>query len=129
LIFFIRVLSVFLVLSAIIYIAQYILPFNSISPFIWHSLLFFAILTIIVFLVSIEGIKSAQPINFTTYIMGSIMIKFVIAIIFFLIYIAYILKDNKISFVIAFLSFYIIFTWIAIKGLLKAIPKNKNKLS
>ncbi len=127
--FFIRVLSVFLVLSALIYISQYVIPLTVVSPFIWHSLLFFTILTIVVFLISMKGIKSAQQTNFTTYIMGSMIIKFMIAIIFFLIYIAYVVRDNKISFVVAFLCFYIIFTWIAIKGLLKAIPENKNKLS
>ena len=124
--FFKKLLVVDFVLLVILMVLQYIIVLPAFIEFIWLCLIFFNLVSVIIFSLSARGALHKSPHRFMTFITGSFILKFVLCITGIVAYVL-IMKPKSILIVIPFFIFYAVFTALEVSELLYLLKGLKKK--
>jgi hypothetical protein len=90
--------------------------------FTWESLAFFFVVTLLLFVLALNGVRNRSHSSFMGTVFGAMAIKFIICIVAVIVYLK-VIKPDSIIFILPFFVMYVIFTVIETASLVRAIKQ------
>ena len=118
-----RLVITSLVLAAANFLFGYVDSMASLVMFNWAAIIFFAVLTALLYLFSRNAMRSQSNPKFFMYAFGSMGIKFMACVVAVFIYYKGFTPDS-IFFILPFFLMYAIFTVVEITSLIRIIQEN-----
>ncbi len=122
--FYLRLIILSVSLTMITYVTQQYSGLTFINAFAYSSILFFAIITAVIYAVASRSISGKNHRMFSTAVMGSMTIKLFASVLFVLFY-SLIQKPPSVLIILPFFLFYICYTVIEISAFIQLNKKVK----
>ncbi|MBA3649383.1 MAG: hypothetical protein H0W62_12665 [Chitinophagales bacterium] len=119
-VFFVRLIILTIIMVVIVAALNYVSPlFEAFEVFTWITLLFFFLITALIFYFGLKAIKTENAYRFVSIINGSVLVKILLCGFFIMGY-ALLVKPKDVLFIIPFFFFYIVYTVFEIRELIMA---------
>jgi hypothetical protein len=100
------------------------LPNYNPGTFVWYALIFFTLLTYVIYMIASMGVNRGNK-TFIYTAFGTMIIRLLASVFFIIIYLL-VNQEKNLSFIVSFLSFYLFFTIFEIYHLVRKLRPEKS---